>query len=98
MVGVLERGLGGSAGVVVPGVDEVVECGAEPAGRQSEAFGDVLGSGFPAVGWVGCDDAEGVEGGFAGGQVGEAFVDQLVGQRPRVVEGRGQDASPPCRE
>ena len=47
-------------------------------------------AGLPVLGGLGGEDAEGFEGGVRCGKVGEAFVDQLVRQRGRVVESGGQ--------
>lgn len=88
---VAERALGGSAGVAVSGFDQVVEGCPEHAGGELDTLGDVLRAGLPALGRGRGDDPESFDGGLVGGEVGEPFVDELVGERSRVLERLGED-------
>ena len=79
--------VGKAGGVVVPGVDERPDGGADDVGVDADPFGDGVDGGLPRIDGLGRDHHGGGEGGLGGGQVGQAFFDEDVGEGSGVVEG-----------
>jgi len=92
-----EPGAGGVA-AAVPGGDLGQELGEGDVGGGVQPAGDVAGPVGPVLRVAGGDDGQGFMQRRGGRQVGEAFVDEGVGQRAGVVQPLPEGVGPGCTE